>query len=503
MNLRAIQSDPDLFRSALLVDTDAGPQRLADVLDDWQAADFAALDSAWRRVAGQDIHPPYLRAWLERGRGHSKTTDIAVSAVWVLFASRRKIDGVACAADRDQAALIRDAADRLLRLNPWLADILKCQATKVINKHTGSVLTILSADVASSYGLLIDFAIVDELTHWSKRDLWDSIFSAIAKRRHGLLLVIANAGFRDSWQWELRKAIRNDPAWYFHRLDGPVASWISQEHLAEQRRLLPTKTYARLWGNQWSDGSGDALELADIDAALCRARCSGPERGYIYALGCDIGLTHDCTALALVGRHAGYSEPILSRRTKAVGTLAVLQDLELVPSVDSDIIEYRRVPGSDRLKLCRLEIWQPNGGKVDLSAVETRIAALHGEYQLSKVTADPWQAELMLQRLSRQGVPCEGLQMSGTTLQGLATAMLTEFRGRTIDLINDPTLAADLRNLRVASRSYGFRLESPTGGNHNGTPHGDTATALALAIRAARQAAIQRMLDPSRRLVYN
>jgi hypothetical protein len=44
-----------------------------------------------------------------------------VSAAWVLFASRRKLDGVACAADKDQAALILDAIDRLLRLNPWLS----------------------------------------------------------------------------------------------------------------------------------------------------------------------------------------------------------------------------------------------------------------------------------------------------------------------------------------------------------------------------------------------
>jgi phage terminase large subunit-like protein len=260
--------------------------------------------------------------------------------------------------------------------------------------------------------------------------------------------------------------------------------------------------FRRLWLNQWVEGTGDALELSDIDAALSLQHSSGPECGYVYTLGADIGLTHDATCLAVVGRHVGYSEPIITRRTKPTGTLAVLADLELIPSVDSDVVEYRQHVGSERLKLCRLEIWQPSGGKVDLSAVEARIAELHAEYRLARVSADPWQAELMLQRLSRKGIPTEGLQMSGTTLQGLATSMLTEFRGRTIDLMNDPTLAADLRNLRVASKSYGFRLESPTNAN-NGTPHGDTATALALAIRAARQVAMRPTIDPNRRLVYN
>ena len=113
-----------------------------------------------------------------------------------------------------------------------------------------------------------------------------------------------------------------------------------------------------------------------IDAAITLHGTSGPQRGWHYTLGVDIGLVHDCTALALVGRHVGYSEPIVSRRTKPMGTWAVLQDLELVPAVDSDVVEFRRIPGTDRLKLCRLEVWQPKDERVDLSAVETRIAEL-------------------------------------------------------------------------------------------------------------------------------
>jgi hypothetical protein len=246
VNLAALQSDPAAFRNALLIDADAGPVAFGKALDPWQREDFAAIDPALRRVVGQDVVEAKSRAYLERPRGHSKTTDIAVAVCWLLFASRRKLNGVACAADKDQAALIRDACDTLVRQNPWLAQIIEVQGTKIVNRHTGSTLTILSSDAASSYGVLIDFAIVDELTHWLRDDLWNSIFSAAAKRRYCLLLVISNAGFRESWQWELREAIRTDPAWVFRRLDGPVASWITPERLAEQRRLLPAKVFAPL-----------------------------------------------------------------------------------------------------------------------------------------------------------------------------------------------------------------------------------------------------------------
>jgi phage terminase large subunit-like protein len=257
-----------------------------------------------------------------------------------------------------------------------------------------------------------------------------------------------------------------------------------------------------LWLNQWADGSGDALELGDIDAALNLERPSVPERGWLYVAGVDVGLVHDASCIAVVGRHVGYSEPVISCRAKPVGVMAAMQELDLAPSVAADIVDYRRIPGTERLKLCRLEVWQPDGGKVDLQQVENKISELHREFNLSRVTADPWQAELMLQRLSRAGVPTEGLQMSGTTLQALATAMLTEFRGRTIDLLTDPLLSADLKNLRIASRSYGFRLESPTNAV-GGTGHGDTVSALALAIRGARQISVGAMFDPTRRLVYN
>ena len=119
--------------------------------------------------------------------------------------------------------------------------------------------------MGSSYGLLVDFIICDELVHWSgDGSLWHSIISTAAKRSNCLLVVISNAGFADSWQWDVRESARTDPAWLFSRLDGPQASWITPARLEEQRRMLPPMAFARLWLNQWSSGGGDALQEADV-----------------------------------------------------------------------------------------------------------------------------------------------------------------------------------------------------------------------------------------------
>ncbi len=174
-----------------------------------------------------------------------------IMGTWALFAGRQ-ISGIVAAVDRDQAGIDRDLVARLISVNPWLGNILDVTAWRVTNKHTGSTLEIISSDVASSYGLLIDFAVCDEVTLWAKRELVRLDPSAAAKRANCLLLCIGNAGFCETWQYELRGQIKCDPNWHFSRLEGPVASWISKEALAEQERLLPRAAYERLWLNIWT-----------------------------------------------------------------------------------------------------------------------------------------------------------------------------------------------------------------------------------------------------------
>lgn len=214
-NLQTLASDPKLFRDSLLIDTDGGPRKLGDVVDDWQADRFLARDNALRRVIGQNVQGGKQRFWDERPRGHAKSSDAMVDAAYMLFASSRTIRGVVCAVDKDQAALDRDHIATLARLNPWLREVLDIQATKIVNRITGSALDVISSDVASSYGLLIDFAILDEVSHWAKRDLFDSIISAAAKRQRCLVMAILNAGFQESWGWDVRELVRVDPDWDF------------------------------------------------------------------------------------------------------------------------------------------------------------------------------------------------------------------------------------------------------------------------------------------------
>lgn len=300
---RAARKHPSAFRRILRM-SDQHALPWGSQIQPWQEQDFLQLDDAWRKLAGHAVANPYNRAYIERPRGHSKTTDTAVQLAWILLYSRLPRSGLAVAADRDQSALIRQAIARIARLNPSLCAPLVLRNHAVINPANHSRLEIISSDVKSSYGLLPDFVICDELCHWSDAELWYSLLSSAAKQPHCLLVVLTNAGVGRGWQWEVREAARTSPNWYFSSLDGSHAPWISPDWLDEQRRLLPTPLFNRLWLNEWqhSDGEFVTLEEADacIDATLTmRAEGFAPHR-YIAAI--DYAEKHDDTVGIVVHR---------------------------------------------------------------------------------------------------------------------------------------------------------------------------------------------------------
>lgn len=484
MDVKKLTTDPLAFRQALVIDADAGPQRFTP--DPWQSADFAALDAGWQRAAGMDVHVDRQRAWLERPRGHSKTADLACMVVWALLAARRRIDGVAAGADRDVAKLLRDAVARLVQLNPWLAKLFDVQQWRVVNRKTGSELVILSSDAPSSYGLTPCFVVCDELVHWGSRELWDSLLSAAAKRERCMVVVITNAGFSATWQWETREVIRTDPAWHFSRLDGPQASWLSPAKLAEQQRLLPAISYQRLWLNQWSSGSGDALESADIDAAFSLSQPpDGPEPGHIYIAGVDLGLKRDASAIAVLGRHVGHWEQVESARKPLSDRQRMLIEAGLADEPDDDDEEVFHA-GSGRRRLAAVRLWRPAGGlKVDISEIERALIELHRRFKLAAVGVDPWQAAYLMERLNKLGVPTLSVDFTPANLRAMATEVCEAFSERQIDLFRHEQLEADLRALRVEEKQYGVRLTSPRGPGG----HGDVATALSVALHVSKSVA--------------
>lgn len=255
-------------------------------------------------VSGRSVAAGRRRAYLERPRGHSKTTDMAVQVAWILQYAKQRVTGIAAAADQDQANLLRKAVTDLIARNPVLCPDLVSRKLAIINPATSSRLDIISSDVRSSWGQLPDFVICDELCHWEKADLWHSLVSSAAKKPNCVLVVLTNAGVGNGWHWAVREAARTSPDWHFSTLAGSQAPWISQAALAEQRRLLPPSVYSRLWENIWQQTDGEFVTLAEAEA--CRddklGLCKWGTPGVEYIAAIDYAEKHDRTVGVIVHR---------------------------------------------------------------------------------------------------------------------------------------------------------------------------------------------------------
>jgi hypothetical protein len=439
---RQMFSDPALFRQHLVIPAGQGPAPFADVMADFQRADFARIDLAFMALAcGHKPEPG--RFWWERTKGASKDTDAAVCLLWLLGFSRRPLACQVGAADQDQADELRKAAKGILRLNDWLADAVQVQSWTLLNERTDARCEIIAADVAGSHGARPDLLILNELSHVTKEDFAKNLLDNASKVPHGLVLVATNAGFVPSWQFDLRELARTSPRWCFSSYTRP-APWLEPAEIEEARRRNSANRFARLWEGQWVPESGDALSTADIEAAVTLAEAThSREEGYSYFAGLDIGIKRDHTSLVLVGLH------------------------------------YQ----TRRLKLCLVKDWAPPaGGKVDLGAVQAEARRVCRQFGCV-LHLDPYQAELMGQTLEGQGVGIELVPFVGKTLNEMASNIVECFTDRAIDLYPCPALLDDLRRLQLKETPAGWRLVPA----RTASGHGDRATALALAVLAAKR----------------
>lgn len=327
------RASPWLFLDDLMIDVEGTPTRFATIIDPWQKSDFARVMPGLMRAVGlpcedaaqflgvlRDGGSVARRVWLERPRGHSKTSDIAALVTWALVFAPRVVSAIAAAADADQARTLTKAIGRILQANPALASVLEVQRSKVVvidpnHPGVGSTLEVISSDAGSSFGALVDFIIADEISHWQQdRALWDSIVSTAAKRSTCMLLCITNAGWTSTWQYKVREYVRQSGMWHFASLDGPQASWIKPDDLEEQQAILLTGAFRRLWLNEWIAAIDNPLLSEDLIKSCIDPHCLWPdgtpptwrpERGEkairmeLY-IGVDIGRKNDRTVITTV-----------------------------------------------------------------------------------------------------------------------------------------------------------------------------------------------------------
>lgn len=450
--LDSIKRSPAVFRDHLVRDTGFKTEEVGPNLDDWQRRDFMHTDDMWKFAARvSEYKPKHRRAYLERPRGHSKTTDIATMVLWALISAPVKIVGIAAAASEEQAKMILGAAEKIILDNPWLSQIVKIQESRVLNMQSGSECQAVAAKSNVRFGSTPDFVICDELTHWEGKQgkkLWTALFSGIHKVPTATMIVISNAGMGKgrSWQWGVRERFREDPAWYFSSLEGSIASWLSSEDLEEQERGLDDADFKRLILNQWVTSEKAGITSAELRTCMKDEKPTlGRNHGFDAIIGgVDIGIKHDRTSLVLLGVNA--------RERK--------------------------------LSLLHHQTWKPTefaDNRVSLSEVESTIFQLNSTLRgINRLYFDDWQAIRSVQVIN-QRIPCsEVLFSSAAVRKAMANRFRDAFQNRWIELYPDEDLERDIQAIAIERNEVTHQLMLKAERDEHG--HADSGFALAIAI---------------------
>lgn len=426
------------------------PRRFGDVARAWQWERANAMTPALEQVAGlRSGYDGSLNFWYGAGKGADKSSFIARTFSWLLAYAKQPLSLYACAADTDQASLIRDAMEAELKLNPWLS--ARVNVAKRHAEGAGGRLEILASDAASGQGKLPDVVVADELTHWRNKDFFDAIYSARNKRPGCVFAVITNAGFRGTWQWELRNLAASSPGWHFFEQPAgvPLDSWMNAARITEDRKLLTPGEARRLLDNEWIDPGEENgfVSLAEaercVDDSLSERDVGDPR--FSYYLAVDYAPVRDRTALCVLhleGEHA--------------------------------VVD-------------RLDVWQGSAdARVQIADVERWIDDRLRGFRVAAVVVDPYQLESTTQRLRQRGVRVEQYESRGGKRNyELANALRGAVLSRRVrwspaaGRLNGETMASELAALVMKSMSYGSRIDHEHGG------HDDRAVAVGMALVVA------------------
>ncbi|QQK75084.1 terminase large subunit [Salicibibacter cibarius] len=408
------------------------------VLMDWQH------DVLWDvyGTVKDDGYRQYQYAYLEIPKKNAKTTTIAGLAVYHLTCDGPEGQIYCCAADRGQATLVYKAARSMIDQDEVLGDLLKVTDSRkeIMNRETGTVLKVLSAEAYSKHGINPSVVIFDELHAQPNRDLWDVMtFGAGSSRKEPLWWVITTAGDdpdRHSIGWEVHDYAQRlidgeieDPIWYakifgadeeddiydertWYKANPSLGKTIDintlrQESVTARNSESSERLFRWLRLNQWISLKRDGwlpLSLWDQTQGEWDLSELVGKRCYV---GLDLASTIDITgACYLFPPQSGVDE------WRAIFDAWIPED-NMKERIKRDKAPYDRFVNEKILQATP-------GDVVDYEFVESRLIGASKQYNIQTLGTDPWNSRMLTQRLMKQGVNVIEISQ---TIKGLTEAM--------------------------------------------------------------------------------
>lgn len=364
----------------------------------------------------------YRTAYISFGRKNGKSEIGAAIALYLLFADGEYgAEIYSAAADRDQASIVFNVAASMVRQLPALEKrcrIIDSQK-RIIIPQTESVYRVLSSDAHTKHGFNPSGVIFDELHAQPNRDLWDVLTTGSGTRRQPLVVALTTAGYdRNSICWEqykyasdIKKGHFTDPTFFSCVYEVPEdADWKDEKNwslgnpglgaflnidemraAAKKAENIPAlqNTFRRLRLNQWTQQETRWIPLdkwdqggEPFDFSLLKNRpCYG---------GLDLSSTTDISAFLLV------FPPTEEDPFWRVHATFWIPEEKMRERSQRDKVPYETWHRQGLIE-------STPGNVVDYAYIRARINRLGGEFGVSEIGFDPWNATQLSLDLAADG----------------------------------------------------------------------------------------------------
>lgn len=409
----------------------------------WQAFALCQING-WRHMVSGNRR--FRKAYIEVPRKNGKST--LLSGVGLYFLGPDGEPGAkvfSAASSSDQARIVFDAA-RVMALNGRaegmpLVDLLGLQVEehKIKTSDPAALFRPIASQTKSKDGKNPHCAILDELHEHEKRDVWDSMASALGAREQPLLIAITTAGYNTAGIcYEQRKYLQRildgtqaDDSYFgliFEADEGdePGAeetwrkanpsygiskkpAYMADEWAGAQASPAAMGEFLRKHLNIWTSVGAAALDMeawrASEDPGMRLEDFAGA-RAYI---GVDLGIRHDPSSVTLVIEDSGKQHVF---------------SWHFLPE------KIVFAPGNEHFWAWARDghLFHTPGAELDLNMVEALVLQLAGcgddtwgwsdlpEFEIEMVVYDPTFASQMVANWEAQNITCVELRSRASNL---------------------------------------------------------------------------------------
>ncbi len=412
----------------------------------WQRDSVIRPMFGWKRLDGSR---KYRRVYVEIPRKNGKSQLAAGVGLYLTFVDEEAgAEVYSAAADREQAAIVFDAAKSMVEESPRLLSRGRIYRRSIAVESTRSSYKVLSADVKTKHGLNAHGIIFDELHTQPNRDLWDVLTTSTGARRQPLTFAITTAGYdKNSICWEIHDyAIKclegtivdeeflaviysapddadwSDPAMW--ELANPSLDvTISRDYLeAESNRAKETpgyvNTFRRLHLNQWTESSSRWL---DIEAWNECGEPVDPKEleGQACWGGLDLSTTTDLSAFVLVFPRKIKTPTVID----AISGLAGNEPTEGYSVLCWFWTPEESIHQRSRQDRAPYDVWvrdgymtATEGHVIDYDFIEAKILELGEKYRIQELGYDPYNAQQLCNHLMDSRMPMVVVRQGYLTL---------------------------------------------------------------------------------------